>query len=166
MTALSQDERVAVARLQALLELLPSALDRHLLPAGLTAFEFTLLEVLAAAEEGRMRLSVLAAKTNASLARMSRVATSLERKGFIQRVPCPADSRATNAVITPEGEAAHARSRTLHAAAVRSLILDTLSAQDVADLSRLSLAILSQLDPVGGQTGTCPADPALVGSGT
>ncbi len=164
MTALSQDERVAVARLQALLELLPSALDRHLAPAGLTAFEFTLLEVLAAEEEHRMRLSVLAGKTNASLARMSRVATSLERKGFIQRVPCPADSRATNAVLTPAGLEAHDRSRTLHAEAVRSLILDALAPQDVDDLARMCVAMLSQLDPVGRQSGSCPADPAPHGS--
>ena len=55
-------ERVAVARLHALLELLPTALDKRMQPAGLTSFEFTLLEALAEADGGKLRLSALAAR--------------------------------------------------------------------------------------------------------
>ncbi|MFC7765360.1 hypothetical protein [Leucobacter soli] len=64
---LTTPERVAIARLHALLELLPAALDKRLGAAGVTAFEYTLLETLSEAERTRMRLSALAAKTNASL---------------------------------------------------------------------------------------------------
>ncbi len=163
MTTLSTQERVAVARLQALLELLPSALDRGLQPAGLTAFEFTLLESLAESEHGRLRLSALAARTNATLARLSRVVTSLERKGLVQRMPCPADSRATNAVLTPQGESAYATSRDLYADSVRTLVLDALAPVEVDDLSRMTLAVLSKLDPEGRLDVTadraCAADP-------
>lgn len=146
MTTLSTQERVAVARLQALLELLPSALDRGLQPAGLTAYEYTLLETLSEADNHRLRLSALAGRTNASLARLSRVVSSLERKGLVERVPCPADSRATNAVLTSAGEAAYASSRQLHGAAVRALVLDALDSDDVDDLSRVAGAILTRLD--------------------
>jgi DNA-binding MarR family transcriptional regulator len=146
MMMLSTQERVAVARLQALLELLPSALDRGLQPAGLTAFEYTLLETLAEADDHRLRLSALAARANASLARLSRVVSSLERKGLVERVPCPADSRATNAVLTSAGEVARASSRELHGAAVRALVLDALDSDDVDDLSRVAGAILTRLD--------------------
>ena len=95
MTSLSQPERVAVARLQALLELLPTALDRQLQSAGVTAFEYTLLEALAESEYRRLRLSALAARTNATLARLSRVVTSLERKG-LRAQPRPARRRRTS----------------------------------------------------------------------
>ena len=163
MTSLSQPERVAVARLQALLELLPTALDRQLVSAGVTAFEYTLLEVLAESEFKRLRLSALAARTNASLARLSRVVTSLERKGFVERMPCPADSRATNAVLTAAGEQTYAHSRGLHDDAVRSLVLDALDAADLEDLSRVTLAVLAKLDPEARLTVTadrvCAADP-------
>ena len=163
MTSLSQSERVAVAGLQALLELLPTALDRQLQSAGVTAFEFTLLEALAEADGHRLRLSALAARTNASLARLSRVVTSLERKGFVSRMPCPADSRATNAVLTPAGEQAYTHSRDLHADAVRALVLDALDPADLDDLSRVTLAMLTKLDPDGRLTVTadraCAADP-------
>ena len=163
MTSLSQPERVAVARLQALLELLPTALDRQLTDAGVTAFEYTLLEALAESDYQRLRLSALAARTNATLARLSRVVTSLERKGLVERMPCPADSRATNAVLTAAGEQAYAHSRGLHAEAVQTLVLDALDPADLADLSRMTLAILTKLDPHGRLTVTadrvCAADP-------
>ena len=63
MDELRYDERVAIARLRALLELLPTALDRRLAATGLTSFEFTLLEALHEAEAGRLRLSALAWKS-------------------------------------------------------------------------------------------------------
>ena len=163
-TELTRPERVAVARLQAMLELLPTALDRELAPAGLTAFEYTLLEALAEAPEHRLRLSALAARTNASLPRLSRVVTGLERKGLAERTPCPADARATNAVLTEDGLAAFERSRSLHADAVRQMVLDALDPGDVDDLARLTLAILMRLDPTGRLSVTadaapCAADP-------
>lgn len=161
---LTQPERVAVARLQAMLELLPTALDRELAPLGLTSFEFTLLEALAEADEHRLRLSALATRTNATLARLSRVVTSLERKGLVERAACPADARATNAVLTVEGMAAYRQSRRLHAGAVRSLILDGLDDGDVDELARLTFAVLTRLDPqarfgVTADGRSCGADP-------
>ncbi len=162
---LTQPERVAVARLQAMLELLPTALDRELAPGGLTSFEFTLLEALAEADGRRLRLSALAARTNATLARLSRVVTALERKGFVERAACPADARATNAVLTDDGMVAYRQSRRLHAGAVRSLVLDGLDDGDVDELARLTFAVLTRLDPqarfgVTADGRSCAADPA------
>lgn len=87
MASLSRPERVAIARLHALLELLPTALDKRLSEAGVTAFEHTLLTALAEREGNRMRLSELARKTNATLPRISRVATSLEKRGLMSAPP-------------------------------------------------------------------------------
>ena len=64
-TPLDLRERVAIARLHALLELLPAALDRHLAPAGITSFEYTLLDALESDPTQRLRLSNLAGRTNA-----------------------------------------------------------------------------------------------------
>jgi len=176
MTApLSHPERVAVARLHALLELLPAALDKRLGPVGITAFEYTLLERLAESDGRRLRLSALAAKTNASLPRISRVASSLERRGLIERAPCEEDGRATNAVLTVRGAETHELSRDLYAAAVRELILDglsTLPGDGVSGLADLAYAVLGSLDPERrggawdvapdespGSPGSCAADP-------
>lgn len=164
---LRYDERVAVARLHALLELLPTALDKRMQQAGLTSFEFTLLEALAETDDGRLRLSALASRTNATLARLSRVVTGLERKDLVRREPCADDARATNAVLTAEGRRVHEAGVPLYAAAVSSMILDGLDESGVDDLARLSYAILTRLDPdrrlavTAGEPGSdCPADPA------
>lgn len=163
--ALTRPERVAVARLQAMLELLPTALDRELAPAGLTAFEFTLLEALAEADGHWLRLSALAARTNATLARLSRVVTALERKGMVERAACPSDGRATNAVLTAAGLATYRQSRPLHADAVRRLVLDGLDPNEIDQLADLTYAVLTRLDPQARYGVTtdgvgCPADPA------
>ena len=161
---LQQGERVAIARLHALLELLPTALDKELAPAGLTSFEFTLLEALSEAEEGRMRLSELASRTNATLPRLSRVVTVLERKGLLDRAPCAEDGRATNAVLTQAGRQSYDAARPMHAAAVRRMVLDGLDESAVDQLADLSYAILAKLDPearlkVTADGQGCAADP-------
>lgn len=166
MSELRYDERVAVARLHALLELLPTALDRQLTDTGLTSFEFTLLEALNEADAGRLRLSALASRTNATLPRLSRVVTSLEHKGFVERAACKEDGRATNAVLTKAGERAYLNSQPLYENAVRSMILDGLGDHGVTRLAELSYAILGNLDPehrlaITADNGTapCSADP-------
>ena len=167
MSELRRDERVAVARLHALLELLPTALDRQLLPAGLTSFEFTLLEALHEADAGRMRLSALASRTNATLPRLSRVVTALERKGLVVRAACEEDGRATNAILTDAGEQAYADGRPFYEDAVRTMILDGLGTDDVDRLADLTFSILTRLDPDRRlaitadpeQDAACAADP-------
>ena len=164
MDGLQRDERVAIARLRALLELLPTALDRVLAPTGLTSFEFTLLEALDESDGGRLRLSALASRTNATLPRLSRVVTALERKGLVARVACEEDARATNAVLTATGERAYHESRPVYDGAVRHMILDGLGEDGASDLAELTYAILDRLDPdhhlAVTADGACPADPA------
>ena len=172
-STLRHEERVALARLHALLELLPTALDKELSAEGLTSFEFTLLEALSEAEEQRLRLSALASRTNATLPRLSRVVTGLERRGLVRKAPCPKDGRATNARLTEEGLRAYRSSRPRYDTAVRRMILDGLDERGVAQLTELTYAILTKLDPDapkrtigGGSRGesaeerSCGADPA------
>jgi len=144
---LTYDERVAVARLRALLELLPTALDRRLVNAGLTSFEFSLLEALHEAQLRRLRLTALASRTNATLPRLSRVVTGLEKKGLVERAACEEDGRATNAVLTEAGERAYLENRPDYERAVRETILSGLDSDEVGRLADISYAILSKLDP-------------------
>jgi DNA-binding MarR family transcriptional regulator len=166
MEALRQDERVAIARLRALVELLPTALDRQLSAAGVTSFEFTLLEALHAAELGRLRLTALASRTNATLPRLSRVVTGLEHKGLVVRTACEEDGRATNAVLTKAGEEAYLQTRPIYEGAVREMVLSSLDEESVAQLAAISYAVLTALDPehrlavtLEGAQATCAADP-------
>jgi len=164
-TALRHGERVAVARLQALLELLPRELDHRLARASLTAFEFTLLEALREADGHRLRLSALASRTNATLPRLSRVVTGLEKKGLVARSACPEDGRAFNATLTGAGLEAYEGARPLHADAVRETVLEDLDDDEVDALADLALKILGRLDPdrrlaITASLAECAADPA------
>ena len=178
---LTHPERVAIARLHALLELLPTALDQRLAPAGVTSFEHTVLETLAASPRQRARLSEIAERTNATRPRLSRVASALERRGLIERAACELDGRATNAVLTEAGAATLARSSDAYAAAVRELILPgltTLPGDGVTQLADTAYAILSSLDTAAGaahagnaaahagsgSSPSCSADPPPRGS--
>ena len=86
-TALAHPERVAVARLHALLELLPTALDHRLAGAGITAFEYSLLEALHEAPDTRMRLSVGRAACPAATARCARPSGGRGTTGLRARRP-------------------------------------------------------------------------------
>jgi DNA-binding MarR family transcriptional regulator len=144
-STLRHEERVALARLHALLELLPTALDKELSPEGLTSFEFTLLEALSESADQRLRLSALASRTNATLPRLSRVVPGLERKGLVRRAPCPEDGRATNAELTEQGLRTYRSSRPRYDSAVRRMVLDGLDERGVAQLTELTYAILAKL---------------------
>jgi DNA-binding MarR family transcriptional regulator len=144
---LSDDEDRAVARLQAVLELLPSALDRELATTGLTAFELRVLSALHGADLGRLRLSALAARTHATLPRLSRVVTGLETAGFVTRVACEEDGRATNALLTDAGVRVYQESRPRQIEGARRLILDGLDGPGVERLSAALEGLLGNLDP-------------------
>ena len=101
---LTEDERAAWLRLIAVVELLPGVLDSQLrTDSGLTHFEYFVLAMLSEAPERTLRMTSLAQRTNATLPRLSHVVNRLERRGLVERFPCPEDGRATNARLTPVG---------------------------------------------------------------
>ena len=103
-STLTFDQRVAVARLHALSRAPADRTGQGIRSRGHHVVRVHLLEALHEADGHRLRLSALASRTNATLARLSRVVTSLERKDLVLRAPCAEDGRATNAVLTEAGE--------------------------------------------------------------
>jgi DNA-binding MarR family transcriptional regulator len=102
---------------------------------GLTLSSLELLGRLAAAEERRLRLSTLAAETGLSLSRVSRVVDSLERRGLVERRPCPGDARAINAHLTEAGLTLVREAQATHFAAVQRRFFDQLRPEEVATLA-------------------------------
>ena len=118
------------AALATVLEWLPSALDAQLQrDAGLTHFEYGILYALADAPDRTLRMSVLAGYANSSLSRLSRAASRLEAKGWVDATarphrralhpgrPSPTPGRQKVDQATPG-----------HVATVRRLVLDPLTA--------------------------------------
>lgn len=147
---LSDDEREAWVRFAAVLELLPTVLDSQLArDEGLTHFDYFVLAMLSEAPERTLRMTALAARTNATLPRLSRVVTRLEDQGFVARSPCPDDRRATNATLTPLGWAKVVHAAPGHVGTVRRTVIDALTPEQVTQLGRISAQLLGTLDPEG-----------------
>ena len=145
---LSTEESAAWVRLVALTELLPGALDAQLLrDAQVTHFEYAALMALAAAPDRTMRMTSLAARTNATLPRLSHVARRLEDRGLIRRFPCPEDRRATNATITDAGVELIEAAAPGHVDTVRRTVLDALTPEQLQQLYAIAGAVLARLDP-------------------
>lgn len=145
---LTEDEQRCWRSLVSVLLRLPSALEQQLkTDANLTHFEYWVLALLSESDSGQLRLSELAAVADASLSRLSHVVTRLEKRGLVTRMPCPDETRATLAVLTPNGRdevVAHAPG---HVREVRYRVFDALEPDDVADLARITERLLTHLNP-------------------
>jgi DNA-binding MarR family transcriptional regulator len=155
---LTSEELVAWVRFVAVLQLFPPALDAQLeRDADLTHFEYFTLAMLSEAPDRTLRMTALAGRTNATLARLSRVVSNLERRGFAQRMPCPEDGRATNVSLTDAGWHKVVATAPGHVNLVRSVVIDALTAEELAQLSAISARLLGKLDPEGKMAATARA---------
>ncbi|KRE82120.1 MarR family winged helix-turn-helix transcriptional regulator [Arthrobacter sp. Soil763] len=144
---LNADERRAWLAQLSINTLLPAALDTQLHAAGkLSLFDYNVLAMLSEAEGRYLPMSELAARTSASLSRLSHVVTKLQNRGWVERQPHPGDARVTTAHLTDAGMATIEGLAPAHVEGVRTLFLDALDPADVADLARIGEKIVSRLD--------------------
>jgi DNA-binding MarR family transcriptional regulator len=94
-------------------------------------------------------MTALAARTNATLPRLSHVVRRLEERGLVERFPCPEDGRATNARLTEQGWAKVVDTAPGHVATVREHVIDALTPSQVGQLAEIAGAVLERLDPDG-----------------
>lgn len=147
---LTNDELSAWLRFVAVLQMFPPALDAQLAhDADLTHFEYYTLAMLSEAPDRTLRMTELSRRTNATLARLSRVVSALEKRRFAERSPCAEDRRATNVSLTAAGWDKVVATAPGHVQLVRDVIIDTLTAEELAQLSVISAKMLVKLDPEG-----------------
>jgi DNA-binding MarR family transcriptional regulator len=141
---LSDEQQAAWRSFVALLLRLPAALDAQLQKdAGITHFDYLVLSGLSEAPGRTLRMSELAATASSSLSRLSHVVSRLEARGWVRREPCPGDGRFINAVLTEEGWEKVRETAPGHVAAVRELLISTLSEEEFAQLGAISEKLLA-----------------------
>src|SRR5438046_10397301 len=87
-----------------LLTWLPWSIDQQLhRDSNLGMVEYQVLAMLSQSPERTRRMSSLADVTNASLSRLSRVVSRLEKRGLVRREPDPTGGRFTKAILTASG---------------------------------------------------------------
>ena len=146
-TWLTDDELQSWLKLAGVMLKLNPALDSQLQrDSDLTHFGYLCLAMLSEKDDRLLRMSDLAARTNASLSRLSHVITKLESRGLVERKPCAESRRVTMVHLTDKGYDVLVDAAPGHVETVRSLVYDGLSREDVDDLHRIMGHILSRLE--------------------
>jgi DNA-binding MarR family transcriptional regulator len=144
MDWLSDEQQAAWRPFVALMLRLPAALDAQLQrDAGINHFDYLVLSGLSEAPGRTLRMSELAAMASGSLSRLSHVVSRLENKGWVRREPCPGDGRYINAVLTEAGWQKLVATAPGHVAAVRQLLISTLTADQFTELGEISAQVLA-----------------------
>lgn len=147
---LSRDEQDVWKQMAAVLELLPAALDGQLTrDEDLTHFEYFVLASLSEVPGRTLRITALASQTNATLPRISRVLTGLEKKALVERSECSEDRRAKNVTLTETGWTKLVGAAPGHVEFVRGMVFDQLTPEQVSQLSDITTQLLKTLDPEG-----------------
>ena len=114
--------------------------------ADLSFIEYHALARLSESSDHRLRMSELAAVTNASLSRLSHLIKRLESWGFVRREPDSTDGRFTVASLTDAGYAKLVASAPAHVACVRQLVIDEFSPAELAQLRALCDRIVARVE--------------------
>lgn len=127
-------------------ELLPVALDAQLQrDSQMTHYEYMLLGTLL--RGGPHRLSDLAAATNATLPRASKVVSRLAERGLVEREESSEDRRSVSIRLTSEGRRQTVLATPGHFDTVHQLVLEHLSAEQTTALADALAPIVAGLDP-------------------
>ncbi len=156
---LNPQERAAWLALLSVTTLLPGALETPLQQgAKLSLFEYNVLAMLSEADGEVLPMSELAARTSASLSRLSHAVKKMQARGLVARSAHAGDARVTEAAITDVGMELIRGLAPAHVESVRERVFDQLTAKDVSDLARIGRKLVAGLDE--SHWTLRPADPA------
>lgn len=130
----------------AMLMTLPSALDAQLKQdGGINTFEYHVLVRLEECPGGSMSMGELAQLTQGSPSRLSHAVARLERAGWIERQG--GASRCVNARLTPAGRQKLVETAPGHVREVRRLIIDQLTAEQLAAFGAAARIVAEKAEP-------------------
>ncbi|MEU0474807.1 MarR family winged helix-turn-helix transcriptional regulator [Streptomyces olivaceus] len=157
---LNGDELAAWLANSAIMISLPAALDARMQrEAQLTFFEYMVLSVLSEQPARTMQMSALAARTAASLSRLSHVAGRLEKRELLARNRIPGSGRRTTATLTEAGYDVVVAAAPGHVAAVREYLIDGLGPQELAALRRIGVAVDTAIKRGQSDAGSAASPP-------
>ena len=143
---LSDDEQAAWRGLLEMTSRLNARLNRQLQEChGLSLADYDVLVPLSETAGGRLRVFEIADALAWEQSRLSHHLARMQRRGLVEREECADDRRGAFVVLTGAGRAAITAAAPGHAALVRELVFDGLSAGQVGTLAAISGEVLARL---------------------
>ena len=147
---LDTEQLVAWMHLVGLTMALPAEIDAQLKrDSCLNFFEYSILSGLSNRPGRSMQMSHLALWSWGSQSRLSHAVTRLEKHGFVERRSGSAEPRAVEAVLTEAGVAKLVEAAPQHVRAVRRLVIDVLTPEELTQLKNIARRILAAASPDG-----------------
>jgi DNA-binding MarR family transcriptional regulator len=112
----------------------------------LSSADFQILVALTDTQEGRQRFQQLAKSMDWEQSRLSHQIARTIKRGLVAREECAEDGRAAFVTITPAGGDAIQAAAPHHVAAIRRLVIDALSPDELANLAQISTRILDNME--------------------
>ncbi|MCH4160780.1 MAG: MarR family transcriptional regulator [Bifidobacterium sp.] len=129
-------------------ELLPAILNSQLQQhVGITQFEYFALSQLQQSDEHKLRLKDLAACTNTSMPRMSRIASRLEDLGFVKRLKLHGPGRAVEIQVTDQGLECVRKATPVLSMTMEKQVLHSLSDAQLKELMEICTIMLADMHP-------------------
>ncbi len=143
---LDEREQRAWRSFVAMQEGLGEFLDRQLRSrCGLSTADYRVLAHLSEAAEGRLRSFDLARLLRWEKSRLSQHLGRMQTRGLVSRERCRDDRRGAVVAITPRGRALIEAAAPQHVADVRAVVIDHLSAAELATLAAVSDKVRERL---------------------
>nr|WP_255671912.1 MarR family transcriptional regulator [Glycomyces amatae] len=114
--------------------------------SGLSSADFEVLVALTDTAEGRVRFQDLAREIDWEQSRLSHQIRRMSKRDLVAREECEEDGRGAYVAITAHGRTAIEAAAPRHVATVRRLVLDHLTAEEFAELGRLSAKVAARID--------------------
>ncbi|MFI6810213.1 MarR family winged helix-turn-helix transcriptional regulator [Streptomyces luteogriseus] len=145
-TWLTSEEQQAWRGLIHLTAQLQSVLGRQLQDEhGISLADYEVLARLHDTSDHRMRARDLGVSLVWEQSRLSHQLARMQRRGLVEREECETDRRGATFRLTPAGRAAIVQAAPSHVEAVRRLVFDGLSPEQVTQLADLTGGLLAHL---------------------
>ena len=126
--------------------------------SGIPHGYYEILVRLSEAPGRALRMSQLAEASTSSKSRLSHAVARLEERGWVERLDCPTDRRGQVAQLTDAGFVALEAAAPRHVEHVRRSMFDQLTADQVAQLTAISEAIIAAAEFPVGPAIDCPTN--------
>ena len=152
---LNRDEQRAWRAFLTANRLLFHGLDRELArDAGMPHAYYEILVRLSEAPDRTLRMRDLADLSQSSRSRLSHAVSRLETLGWVARLECETDRRGQLAQLTDVGFSVLEAAAPGHVEAVRSMLFDALTAEQVEQLRAISEAVTAHMESLPAQPAT------------